>query len=150
MKRHYHLFLVFSLAVFSSCLTSCKEFLAALPKVVSVVQDAMLILDQVESFTDQYFKAHPNHEREKAVKDGLARSRSALIAVQRAGVGADKLDRGATLSAIADFQAAYGELLKACEGIPGLNVGALGDAAPPGGLTIPEPLAMRELILSEE
>jgi len=149
LRRFAHVFTVLALTLVSIALAGCKEFLAAMPKVVSVVQDAMLILDQIEGFTGQYFQAHPSPDKERAVADALRRSRHALIAAQRAGTGADKLDKGTTLSALADFQAAYSELLKACEGIPGLSVGAMGDAAPPGGLTVPEPVAMGTLVLEE-
>lgn len=145
--------LVLVFCALSACsFVSCKELLAALPKVVSVVQDAMLIVDQVEAFTGDYFKAHPNPEKEAAVLKAVSRSRSALIVAQRSAAGGDKAASGQTQSALDDFRVAYEELLKACEGIPGFSVGDASQmfAAPGDSLVVPTPLAMEKALLLEE
>lgn len=120
----------------------CAAFQKALPQIVSLVTDAILVIDQIDSFTGAYFKSHPNAEQEKAVADGLSRTRHALIAAQRTSESAGALGEGDAAGALAAFRGAYEELLAACAGIPGLKVGAIGDAAGPGTLVVPEPLIL--------
>ncbi len=137
MKFLYALSVVFLLS-----LTGCS-FLRALPleKVVAVVQDATLILDQVESFVGTYFKAHPAPDKERQAIDAIQRARAALVATQRAADGFGAVVEGAYLASLADFREAYEAMLKALEGVPGFAVGE-GLRSGPDGLVVPPPRAL--------
>jgi hypothetical protein len=152
VNRMRFVVLLIGLGLMIAPLAGCKELLAALPRVVAVVPDAMLIVDQVESFTGNYFKAHPNPKKEAEVSKAISRARSSLIVAQRSAVGGDKAANGQTLSAIADFKVAYEELLKACEGIAGFSVGDASQsfAAAGDALVVPTPLALEKTLQLEE
>lgn len=120
----------------------CAAFVKALPQIVSLVNDAVLVIEQIESFSQSYFRAHPDAAREAAVADALARTRSALIATERAASGVEAVSKEDTQAALDAFREAYGHLLEAIGGIPGLRVGSAGDAAAPGELVVPDPLLL--------
>jgi hypothetical protein len=138
---------IFALALASLVtLPGCPEFWRVLPKVVQVVTDAILVLDQAEEFSRAYFAANPNPDLEKKVAKGIAKCRSALGAAQRAASGTEKLGQEQVDAAFADFRAAWVELSGLLAGIPGLQVqrdGAPMLSAAPGGVVLPEPEALR-------
>ena len=124
--------------------TGCAALQKVMPQVVHLIQDAALIVDQIDSFQGSYFKAHPNASLEAKVDESVERVRLALVALERAADGAASLTDKAYLNAVGAFRAAYEALLAACAGIPGLNVVKSGDSAKAGPetLNVPEPLLL--------
>jgi hypothetical protein len=123
------------------------SFLKELPlaKIVSGVQDATLIVDQIEHFVGAFFKARPNPDLEADVSDALTKTRGALIALQRAGEGIESLSDEKYLEALGDFRAAYEELTKVMSGLPGFSLAKPGETtfrAGPGELVVPEPMVL--------
>jgi hypothetical protein len=101
--------------VLASCLAmssvGCAALWAALPSVIAAVQAASLVLDQLQQFADTLFRAVPNAELEKRVGVALAKTRSALLALQHAADGASDLHDERLVSAFNHFESAYNELL---------------------------------------
>lgn len=127
-------------------LPACPAFFAALPQIVAVVTDAILVLDQIEEFCASYFAKSPNVKLQTDVANALGKCRNALVAAQRVAKGTEKLDQEQTDAAFADFRAAWTELSALLTGIPGLRVQRAGETtltAAPGELVVPEPEALR-------
>jgi hypothetical protein len=127
-------------------LPGCPEFWRVLPSIVSAVTDAILVLDQVESFVGAYFAANPNPEQQKKVATAIGKCRNALTVAQRATKGVDKLGQEEVDAAFAEFRAAWVELSALITGIPGIRVQRAGEptlSAAPGQLVVPEPEALR-------
>lgn len=134
------------LALTTTTLSGCS-FLKSIPfaSVSRVIQDASLILDQIESFAGTFFKLKPNAEKEEAVSQAVQRARNALIVAQRAAKGTEDLANEDYLAAIGDFRAAYDALTQAMAGVPGFSVAKAGETSlrtGPGQLVVPEPLAL--------
>jgi hypothetical protein len=119
----------------------CAQVVSHLPSVIAAVTDGMLVIDSIERFIDAFFRQKPSPDLEKKVRDGIARSRSALSAALRLAQGTEKLEQAQIDAAFADFKAAYTELLVI---LGPLGVQQQGTAlrATPGGLIVPEPLAL--------
>lgn len=132
------------LVLFCFSLSGCAAFAKALPQIVSLVTDAVLVVQQIEGFTDGYFRAHPDPKREADVADALARARHALIAVERAAAAGEALSSENYLAALGAFREAYEALLVACSGMPGLRVvkGTEDAVAGPGEVVVPEPMLL--------
>jgi hypothetical protein len=125
--------------------SSCAAVVASLPKVIAVVTDASLILDQIAGFVNGVFQVKPNAELQKKFEIALARTRSALQAANRIASGSENLTQSQINEAFADFRAAYQDLL-ALAGPLGVQTGNGDKAAAPGptgaSLQVPEPLAL--------
>lgn len=119
----------------------CATIASNLPIVIAAVLDAQIILDSLTSFVDAFFKVKPDADLEKKVRDSMARTRSALNAALRLAQGAEKLDQAKIDEAFKEFRGAYTELLAL---LAPLGVSASGNTlkATPGGLIVPEPLAL--------
>lgn len=145
MKRLLQAALIGALALISPLGASCAAVLSALPKVVAAVTDAAQILDAIENFSDRFFLAAPDEANERKVRASIDRARLALNAALRATQGAENLSQDALAAAFADFRAAYKDLLALTEPM-GVKQAAPGAeqlmAATPGGLTVPEPMAL--------
>ncbi len=111
-----------------------------LPKVIAAVTDGMMVLDTIEKFIDRYFQSRPNAELQKKADTAIARTRSALDAALRIANGAEHLNQAKVDEAFAEFRIAYTDMM-ALLGPFGVSSG---DAlrATPGGLVVPQPLAM--------
>lgn len=139
---------------------SCATVASTLPKVMSVVSDAALIVEQIDSFSAAVFKAVPNADLEKKVEQAINIARKALATANRTASGAENLSQSQLAAAFDDFRIAYQNLL-ALVGPLGVTTGsgaggALGasgcgsGSAGDGGLCaiagerlqVPEPLAL--------
>ena len=128
-------------------LTSCHALLAALPEIIAVVTDAMLVLDQIQAFVDRYFKGAPNPPNEATVRDAMARARAALQLVNRAALAAEDIEQKDYDAAIKEFEQAYNDLLIVVNRrVPGLRIQRQGDPpmmlASEDELIVPEPIAI--------
>lgn len=134
-----------ALLLLLSTAPACAALLSALPEVVSKVADAMLIIDQIETFTDAYFMAAPNPKLEATCREKITQARSALITAQRATQGAEDLSAGDVDKAFADFREAYTALLVVVGplGVQTGDGGAL-SASSSGVLTVPTPMALEQ------
>lgn len=134
---------VFALTLMFSAVSGagCATVASSLPIVIAAVTDGMLVLDSIQMFVDTFFKIKPNQDLEKKIRDGIARSRSALNAALRLAQGAEKLDQAKIDEAFAEFRAAYADLLVL---LGPLGVQQQGSTlkATPDGLIVPEPLAI--------
>lgn len=121
---------------------SCAAVVSSLPLVIAAVTDGMLVLDSLKPFVDAYFKNRPNEDLEKKVATASARARGALNAALRIAQATDKLNQAKVDEAFADFRVAYSDLLVL---LGPLGVQQQGDRlrATPGGMIVPEPLALK-------
>lgn len=120
---------------------SCAAVVSALPKIVSIVSDASLIVDAIQSFTAAEFKSHPNADLEKKVDQAIAKARLALAAANRIASGSENLSQAQINEAFAEFRSAYQDLTSLV-GPLGVSTGS-GLKAAPGTLIVPEPLALK-------
>jgi hypothetical protein len=95
----------------SGCATLFEKVLPVVARVLTIVQDAEQILNQVDAAARSFFTASPDKEREKQYTKALAKARSALNAATRAAHGLEKLDQQAIDQAFDDFRIAYQEVL---------------------------------------
>lgn len=119
----------------------CAAVVSALPAVVAAVTDAALVVDSIERFVTRYFVAKPDPARQKDVEAALARARAALDVALRVAQGAEKLDQQQVDAAFAEFRLAYEELLVLVKPLGVSSGEAL--RATPGGLAVPEPMALK-------
>lgn len=138
MKKLASLILLLPLALSP---VGCATVATNLPIVIAAVMDASLILESLTSFIDAYFRVRPDADLEKKVRDAMTKTRAALNTALRLAQGAEKLNQAQIDAAFADFKAAYAELLVI---LAPLGVTAKGAElkAVPGGLIVPEPLAL--------
>jgi hypothetical protein len=126
-------------------LPACAAVLAYLPTALAVISDAVLVLQQIEAFARGYFAAHPDPVTQAKIDAALLRARSALDAATRLANGAQALDAKQFAAALADFRAAYDDLLVLVgpigvhHAVEGLDLGT----GYGGDLIVPEPLALR-------
>lgn len=102
------------LALSSLTLGGCAALSSILPKVVDVMKqvgDAALVLDQIGSFVDQFFAAHPDNATAVEVHKRLSVARKALVVLERAGDASGDLKAGKGASALAAFREAYDSLI---------------------------------------
>lgn len=118
----------------------CAAIVSNLPIVIAAVTDGIMVLDAIEDFVSKYFLARPNKELEDKIATAMARTRSSLNAALRIAKGAEKLDQAKIDEAFAEFRAAYAELLALLTPLGVTSGPAL--RATPGGLAVPEPMAL--------
>lgn len=144
MSRFRSLFAMIAIAAFSLVSSGCKEFYAALPAVIPIITSTLGLVQQIADFSEQFFKAAPNHDREIAVNQQVSRTRSALMKAQEKGEKAGS-DREVD-AAFDGFRLEYSKLLTECSGMPGFAVAADGEepalGATPGSLVVPSPNAI--------
>ncbi|MES1205011.1 MAG: hypothetical protein ABUS79_03660 [Pseudomonadota bacterium] len=132
----------FALFLLSAALAApgCATVATYLPTVIAAVTDGALVLDTIDKFVDRYFESRPNPDLQKKADIAIARTRSALDAALRIAAGTKDLNEAQVDAAFAEFRIAYTDLM-ALLGPLGVSSGnAL--RATPGGLTVPEPLAL--------
>ena len=122
---------------------SCATIAPFLPTVIAAVTDGALVVDTIDRFVDRYFETRPNPDLQKKIDVATARVRSALDAALRIASGAQHLNQAKVDEAFAEFRLAYQDLLALVGplGVTTSNAGQL--RATPGGLMVPEPMAMR-------
>ncbi len=150
MKRPFRLLMtrlipLMLLGMSATIVPGCSPaVMGTLPKIITAVQDASIILDSMESFMDIFFAKNPDSQRQDKVKESLMKCRSALTLALRATEGAQKLTQSEINAAFADFRAAYEELLVLVSPIGIRQADAL--SAPkstPTQLIVPEPMALQ-------
>jgi hypothetical protein len=135
-------FLLTALLAFN--VPACAAVVTTLPAIIAAVVDGALVLDTIASFIRRYFAAHPdpsNQDKLLKVEIAIARARAALDAALRIAQGAEKLNQAKIDEAFADFRMAYQELLILVQPF-GISSGGDKLAATPGGLKVPEPMAL--------
>ncbi len=141
MKRSLRgLVLALALVVGAASVPSCAAVVSALPTVRAVLVDALLILDQIDSFTDGVFAVRPNAELHAKIEIAISKTKLALATANRLASGSEKASQAQLSAAFEDFRVAYQNLI----GLVGPLGVTTGDAlrAVPGGLQVPEPLAL--------
>lgn len=128
--------------VLLSFLTGCGA-LPALPFVIegiSVVSEALPIIDAIADFVQKRFLKTPNPELEAKVDDALEKTRATLAAAGHAARAAKAASEKDMSGAIEEFVKAYCELLALVEPL-GISVAGAGLKASPGGdkLQVPAP-----------
>jgi hypothetical protein len=124
-------------------LFGCAELISFLPKVISIVTDAQLILDKIEDHANAFFAVSPDPKLQRGVDQALDRCRTALSVALRTTHGAENLTQKDVDAAFDNFRKAYKNLLVLVQPL-GVMEGAPGDklAATPEGLVVPPPLAL--------
>lgn len=142
MTRTRSLLLALSLAL---AVPGCAAVMSILPKVVSIVTDAMMILDQIDQHTELFFKNVPNPELQAKVATALGKARAALNALNRTAQGIEDADDQRLAEAFRAFQEAYAELLVVVApfGVQTASAGGTFQVASAGVLYVPAPLALR-------
>jgi hypothetical protein len=119
----------------------CAAIFSNLPAVLAYVQDAELVVSTIESFANAFFTIHPDQAKQKLVAEAIAKAKTALDLAVRAANGADGLGKADVDLAFKQFQLAYQDLISLM-GPMGIHQGGALKAVP-GGLVVPEPMAMR-------
>lgn len=119
MKSNKHrlglapLALALSLIIAAPATSGCAAVLPAIPTVVSVITDAIAILNIIDNAVQTYFATHPaTPEKVKtAYASAYRKAMSSLNAANHALTGVEDLDQKQYDAAFAEFQLAYRELL---------------------------------------
>lgn len=117
----------------------CAAALAILPKVLNVITEAVLVVDEIADFVH----AQPLDQAQRQQLDAsIARTRGALARATRA-VHDDRLTPEQADAALAPFRTQYAQLiaLTAPLGVKQVTAGAYG-VQPDGLLFVPEPMAL--------
>lgn len=120
----------------------CATIESKLPAIISAVTDGVLILDSIDAFAKTFFSLHPDATKQQTVNVAIARAKGTLDAALRIVSGVEKIDQAKIDEAFADFKVAYTDLLAV---VSSIGVKTAGDRflASPGGITVPEPLALK-------
>lgn len=123
--------------------TGCAAVIPMIPKIASVITDAIAILQIIDGAVQEFFRTHPDAPPElRARYTALhAKSLAALNAANHSLEGVEDLDQNQVDAAFAEFRAAYLELrdFLASEG---LMVGGVVKAGDGTEIQIPEPEAL--------
>lgn len=111
-----------------------------LPKIVQYIQDAQLIIDQIDAAVQPILELKGDENLEREYAKQLGNVRSALQVAIRTTKGGQALSQGDIDAAFAEFKNAYSKL-RAFLDTSGLRVNGL-MASPGGGVSIPDPLVV--------
>ncbi len=111
-----------------------------LPKVVQYIQDAQIILDQIDAAAQPILALKADEQLKQEYAKQLGNARSALQVAIRTTKGGQALSQGDIDAAFAEFKAAYTKLSTFLD-TSGLKVNGL-MSSPGGGVEIPVPLAV--------
>ena len=113
-----------------------------LPKVVQYIQDAQLILDQIDAAAQPILALKADEPLKQEYAKQLGNARSALQVAIRTTKGGQALSQGEIDAAFAEFKKAYTELSKFLD-TSGLKVnGLMSSSGAGGGVVIPTPLVV--------
>jgi hypothetical protein len=115
----------------------------SLPKVVQYIQDAQLILDQIDAAAQPILVLKADESLRQAYAKQLANARGALQVAIRTTKGGQALSQGEIDAAFEEFKRAYRELSQFLDN-SGLRVGGV-MASPGGSVQIPTPLVVEGL-----
>ena len=127
--------------VLSGAVSGCA-LASVLPTVITVVQDAILIIDEIQGFVDQYFAGQPDPIKQRAVQAAIGRARTALDLALRTSKGTADVSDKQVAAALDEFRAAYADLLKLVEPLGVHQLGEPLASAGQYGLLVPSPLAI--------
>jgi hypothetical protein len=113
----------------------------SLPKVVQYIQDAQLILDQIDAAAQPILALKADPELNKEYAKQLGSARSALQVAIRTTKGGQALSQGEIDAAFAEFKQAYTQLSSFLE-TSGLKVKGLMSSPDGGSVDIPTPLVV--------
>lgn len=134
--------LAFALPQQSCTPAAAAQVIAAVPSVIQAVQEAALILDQIDAFADHYFAFLPGTKKEMPVRAALGKARAALVVVQHAGEGTQE-----AVDATKRFQESFDDLMSLVQPI-GVKLGSEAfNASPAEGelsVTVTEPLLVKK------
>ena len=104
------------LSVFCLCfaLSGCAAFgavIGALPTITQLVQDAMLVLDQIDSTARPFFEREENADLLREYDRRMFQAKKTLQVALRASEGGQKLNDEEIDAAFAEFREAYKDLL---------------------------------------
>jgi hypothetical protein len=103
---------ILSIAILSlSMSTGCAAVMGALPTIIQIVQDAMLILDDIDHAAKPFFERAENKELLDQYNAKMLTAKKTLRVALRATEGGQQLSDEEIDSAFADFREAYKELL---------------------------------------
>lgn len=123
--------------------TGCAAIMPVIPKIVSVVTDALVIMGIIDGAVQEYFRTHPNTPPEviKKYRTVYNKAMNALNSAQHALEGVEDLDQDQYDAAFNEFKLAFIEL-KELLSKEGLMQGNALNASPGTTVVIPEPEAL--------
>lgn len=105
-----------ALAALSGC-AALSSVLPTVMNVISTVQDATLIVEQIVDWVDAHFSVSPDPKREAEIKLAIQDVRATLVAANKAAQAGS--DEEAALEA---FRLAYGKLVSLLGTLPGAKL----------------------------
>lgn len=146
MKFVTKLLTVLTLCSFLTMQVSCAALQKDLPTILTYVQDGLLILGTIQSYSNLFFASHPDTGLEAKIDTKIAETQTALDAALRVTQGATDLSTAQYAAAFAPFMAAYADLLALAKQLGITSSSAVSaPMAVPGGLVVPTPLVMVKL-----
>jgi hypothetical protein len=146
MKFANKLLAVLTLGIFVSSQVGCAALQKDLPTILTYIQDGVLILNTIQSYTNLFFASNPNVALKAKIDSKIVEAQTALDAALRATQGATDLSTAQYAAAFAPFMAAYNDLLSLSKQL-GITASASVSMpkAVPGGLIVPTPLVAAKL-----
>lgn len=108
LKRFFVMFL--ALSVFTGC-AAFGAVIGALPTIIQIVQDAQIILDQIDISAKPFFERAENKELLREYNAKMLAAKRSLQVALRASEGGKELSDEQIDEAFEDFKIAYKELL---------------------------------------
>lgn len=102
--------LLLSIFLFTGC-AAAAAIIGALPTIVQIVQDALIVLDQIDTTAKPFFERSENKELLDSYNKKMGAAKSALQVALRASEGGKELSDSEIDAAFDDFRDAYKELL---------------------------------------
>lgn len=125
-------------------LMGCAALVKALPTIVQYVQDAVLILDQVDAVAGQYIERSSNEELKKDYARAMQTARQSLQVALRTSKGSEDLSREEVDKAFEEFREAYKELLAVLQRAGVMDSSGTMSASPDlPALELLEPMALQ-------
>lgn len=143
MVNRFRLFFMALACMFVGACTPAQvaTIVETLPKVVQYIQDAQLILDQIDAAAQPILALKADPELNKEYAKQLGSARSALQVAIRTTKGGQALSQGEIDAAFAEFKQAYTQLSSFLE-TSGLKVKGLMSSPDGGSVDIPTPLVV--------
>jgi hypothetical protein len=142
IKSIRSLFVATTLALSLTTLVGCAAVLPLIPKIVSVITDAVLILDTIDTTVQEVFRQNPDIPDRTRAKYTIVmtKAQQALNSAQHTLQGTQDLDQKQYDAAFAEFKQAYTELLALLEKEGLMQNNMLGSGE--GAVQIPQPEAL--------
>lgn len=132
-----------TLALFLILCTATAGCAGLLPGIILAAQDAQMILQNIQNFSDNYFLLHPNTAEQNKINNAITAAGTALDGAIRTVSGIDNITQAQADAAFANFEAAYNDLLTVVKDIGVLSADVQATTkTTSGGLNVPTPLIM--------